>query len=106
MSDATRTSGMDVLRARDRAELPNKQRQQKPPPTWPMVSRSPLISASGKEEGKPLIVIIAAIACAAVNCLSQLAGVVGVSTLGYSWLCMSTRSLPQVGRVPENGNRK
>lgn len=30
--------------------------------TWPMVSRSPLISASGREDGKPLIVIIATIA--------------------------------------------
>lgn len=29
------------------------------PPTCPMVSRRPLISASGREDGKPLIVIIA-----------------------------------------------
>lgn len=43
--------------------------------TWPMVSSSPLISASGKEEGKPLIVIIAAMAYAAVKCFSPLAGV-------------------------------
>lgn len=32
------------------------------PRTWPMVSSSPLISASGREDGKPLIVIMATMA--------------------------------------------
>lgn len=49
----------------------NQNVKREPSLTWPMVSSNPLISASGKEEGKPLIVIIAAMACAAVNCFSQ-----------------------------------
>lgn len=63
---------MDVFGVRQRAELPStKTSRGEPSLTWPMVSSNPLISASGKEEGKPLIVIIAAMACAAVNCFSQ-----------------------------------
>lgn len=69
LSGSANTRGWMFCGCESVQKLPKPTSRREARLTWPMVSRSPLISASGREEGKPLIVIIAAMACAAVRSL-------------------------------------